>query len=344
MHLSRPRAASRVRAARPLALVLSTGLLATACGGGGGAGDPTTADDGGAALTRPITIVVPFDPGGGSDSVSRAASKVMEQKLGVGMPAINVPGATGNTGLTRMLSGTPDESVATLIQDTLATIPAGSAAFTLDDVQAVCRLQEMPSGLFVRKGTYADWGELEAAAKKHPGELQAATVGTGGVDDIVLGALAKSQGTEFRPVPYADPAERYAALLGRSADLMYEQLGDVREYVESGDMVPLMLFWPKPVKGYEDVPLATDLGVPEEVIIPQFRGFVAPADASEDVVSRLSDACAAATKDPAFQKFQKEVYATPDSYQSAEEFQTFLEQQEQEIASLLDKYQVETSG
>jgi len=344
MHLSRPRAVSRVRAARPLAAVLATGLLTTACGGGGGAGDPTTADDGGAALGRPITIVVPFDPGGGADSVSRAASKVMEKDLGVGMPAINVPGATGSTGLTRMLSGGPDESVATLIQDTLATIPAGSAAFSLDDIQAVCRLQEMPSGLFVRKGTYADWEELEAAAKKHQGELQAATVGTGGVDDIVLAALAESHGTRFRPVPYSDPAERYSALLGGSADVMYEQLGDVREYVESGDMVPLMVFWSKPVKGYGDVPLATDLGVPKEVILPQFRGLVASADASDAMVGQVSGACAAATEDPGFQKFQKEVYATPDSYQSAKEFQTFLQQQEQKISALLDKYRIETSG
>lgn len=344
MHPSRTRAPSFVRSARLLAGALATGLLVAACGGGGGAGDPTAGDDGGASLTRPITIVVPFDPGGGADSVSRAAGKVMEKELGVGMPAINVPGSTGSTGLTRMLSGNPDESIATLIQDTLATIPAGSAAFALDDIQAVCRLQEMPSALFVRKGTFGSWEELKAAAMKQPGEMQAATVGTGGVDDIVLAALAQSQGSEFRPVPYSDPSERYAALLGGAADVMYEQLGDVREYIESGDMVPLMVFWPEPVTGYEDVPLSTDVGVPAEVIIPQFRGFVASADASPEIVSQVSDACAAAIKNPEFQQFQREVYATPDSYQPAAEFQTFLEQQEQKITGLLKKYNIETSG
>jgi tripartite-type tricarboxylate transporter receptor subunit TctC len=344
MHSPRIRERRIGHAARSLAVAVTSGLVVAACGGGGGAGDPTAADDGGQAISRPVTVVVPFGPGGGADSVSRAAGQVMEREIGVGMPVINVDGGTGSTGMTRMLSGNPDESIATLIQDTLATIPAGSAAFALEDIRAVCRLQEMPSALFVRKGTYADWEELKAAASQQPGELQAATVGTGGVDDIVLAALAQAHGTEFRPVPYADPSERYAALLGGAADVMYEQLGDVREYIESGDIVPVMVFSTEPVQGYEDVPLSTDLGVPEEVILPQFRGFVASADASDSVVQQLSDACAAAVEDPKFQEFQRQVYSTEDSYQPADEFQSFLEQQEQEISGLLEKYQVQTSG
>lgn len=343
MNPSRIRASFAVRSLRPLTAVLGTSLVFTACSGGGGAGDPS-GEDVGAQISRPITVVVPFGPGGGADSVSRTAGKIMEEEIGVGTPVINVDGGTGSTGMTRMLSGNPDESIAALIQDTLATVPAGSAAFSLDDVRAVCRLQEMPSALLVREGTYDDWEGLKAAAEQQPGELKAATVGAGGVDDIVLAALEQSQGTEFRRVPYAVPSERYAAMLGGSADLMYEQLGDVREYIESGDFVPVMIFSKEPVEGYEDVPLATDLGVPEEVILPQFRGFVASADASDGVVDQLSEACAAVAEDPEFQEFQEQVYATEDSYQPADEFQTFVEEQEIKIADLLEKYDVQTAN
>lgn len=344
MHSPRSRTTSVSRAARPLAAVLATGLVVAACGGGGGAGDPDAEDDGGAApLSRPITIVVPFGPGGGADSVSRAAGQVIENELGVGMPVINVEGGTGSTGMTRMLSGRPDESIAAFIQDTLATIPAGSAAFALEDVRAVCRLQEMPSALFVRKGTFADWEELKAAAEERPGELKAATVGAGGVDDIVLAALGETHGTEFRPVPYPDPSERYAALLGGAADVMYEQLGDVRQYIESGDYVPVMIYSTEPVEGYEDVPLSGELDVPDDVILPQFRGLVISADASDNVVTQLSDACAAAVEDPDFQEFQAQVYSTEASFQSAEDFQTFLEEQEAKIGKLLEQYDIATS-
>ena len=312
--------------------------MVTGCageGGGGGAGS--------GEITRPITLVVPFGPGGGADSVSRAAGVAMEDELGVGIPVVNVEGGTGSTGMTKMLSGRPDESIATLIQDTLATIPAGSAAFELDEIQAVCRLQEMPSALFVGKDTYADWEELQAAASSNPGSIKAATVGAGGVDDIVLAALAEVHGTEFRPVPFPDPAERYAALLGGSAEVMYEQLGDVRQYVESGDFIPVIIFSDEPVEGYEDVPLAKDLELPADVVLPQFRGLVISSDASDEVVTKLSDACATAVETPDFQEFQAQVYSADDSYMPAADFQTYIEEQEAKIADLLVTYKISTS-
>jgi len=331
----------RLRFGRVVVLGISA-LLIAACGGGESGGN--NGGEGGGSLNRPITLVVPFGPGGGADSVARTAAAAMEDELGVGVPVINVEGGTGSTGMTRMLSGRPDESMAALIQDTLATIPAGSAAFELEEIQGVCRLQEMPSALFVGKKTgYKDWKDLEAAASSDPGSLKAATVGAGGVDDVVLAALADSKGTEFRAVPYADPSQRYAAVLGGSADVMYEQLGDVRQYIESGDFIPVMIFSEKPVAGYEDVPLSTDLDVPADVILPQFRGLVISAEASKEIVSTLSDACGKAVETPEFKKFQEQVYAVEDSYMPADAFNDHIKEQESVIADLLEQYNISTS-
>jgi tripartite-type tricarboxylate transporter receptor subunit TctC len=315
---------------------LATAAVLAGCGNtsGGGSGGAES------AFRRPVDMVVPFGPGGGADQVARFVSSAMEDSIDQQIPVVNVPGATGSTGMTKMLSGRPGEAMAILIQDTLTTVPAGGASFDLDEIRAACRLQSMPSAMLVRKGTYADWEELAAAAKKQPGQLKVATVGANSVDDIVLAALEEEQGTEFRAVPFSEPSERYAALLGGGVDVLYEQLGDVKQYLDSGDFVPVVLVNDGPVTGYEDVPTAEDLGLPSEVVLPQFRGIVVSSDTSDDVVEAMSDACGEAVKTSKMADFQKQVFAAEDSYQSADDFQAFLKEQESLIAKQLKAYDI----
>lgn len=326
------------RQTRRKAVVLA-GALATACVTVAGCASSTgTAGGEAASFQRPVDMVVPFGPGGGADQVARAVGSAMSKEIDTDIPAVNVPGATGSTGITKMLSSSPGEAMAILIQDTLTTVPAGSASFSLDEIRAVCRVQSMPSAIMVKKGTYSSWEELAAAAKKAPGQMKVATVGSNSVDDIVLASLKKEQGTSFRAVPFSEPTERYAALLGGGVDVLYEQLGDVRQYLDSGDFVPLVLIADEKVKGFEDVPLASDLGLPDEVVLPQFRGIVVNADTSDDVVNALSDACDKAVASPKMQDFQADVFADKDSFQNAEDFQAFLEEQNTLIAKQLKAY------
>jgi tripartite-type tricarboxylate transporter receptor subunit TctC len=317
-------------------------LLVAGCGAEGNDassnGDGGGGDGGSATFQRPIDMVIPFGPGGGADQVGRTVATAMEKEIDQQIPAVNVPGSTGSTGITKMLSGRPGESMAILIQDTLTTVPAGSASFDLDELRAVCRLQSMPSALMVRKGTYADWEELAADAKSKPGELKVATVGANSVDDIVLAAIEQELGIEFRAVPFSEPSERYAALLGGQVDALYEQLGDVKQYLDSGDFEPVVLFADAPVEGVDGVPTAEELGLPAEVVLPQFRGIVMSSDTSDDVVQALSDACQAAVESDKMQEFQAKVFAAEDSYQPADEFQNFLQEQESLIAEQLDSY------
>jgi tripartite-type tricarboxylate transporter receptor subunit TctC len=327
---------SRRRQALTVGPVAALAIVLAGCGDSSGGGS----DADGNVFHRPVDLVVPFGPGGGADQVARAAGAAMEDIIGQQVPVVNVPGATGSTGMTKMLSGRPGESMAILIQDTLTTVPAGTASFKLDELRGACRLQSMPSAIMVRKDTYADWAALAAAAKQKPGQLKVATVGTNSVDDIVLAALRDKLGTEFRAVPFSEPSERYAALLGGGVDVLYEQLGDVKQYLDSGDFVPVVLIADEPVEGYENVPTAEKLGLPKEVVLPQFRGIVVSADASDKVVQALSDACGEAVKTPKMKEFQSQVFAAPDSFQPADEFQSFLDEQQSLIADQLKSYNI----
>jgi len=316
-----------------LAALLS---VATACGGGTGGPSGSEGKDG--QSNRPVEIVVPFGAGGGADQVARIAASSMEGELGAQVPVVNTPGATGSTGMTSMLTSPPGEAVAILIQDTLATVPYGSASFELDQIQGVCRLQEMPSAIFVQGDSpYQNWEALAAAARERPGELRVATVGQGGVDDVMLAALAEQAGVEFRAVPFADPSERYAALLGGAVDAMYEQPGDVLSNLESGEFMPALVFSEERVEGLEgDYVLGSEVGV--DLVLNQFRGIVTNAEADADTVGRLSDACAAVQEDPSFTDFQAQNFSTPESYQDAEEFTEYIQAQADTIADLQKEF------
>lgn len=317
-------------------------LLLTACGGpgqqGGGGGG------GEARFNRPVEVVVPFGPGGGADQVARLAASVMEKELGVDMPVVNTPGGTGSTGMTSMLSKPPGDSMAVLIQDTLSTVAYGSAAFKLDEAQAVCRLQEMPSGIFVQgSGPYKSWDDLARAAKENPGQLKVATVGEGGVDDVMLAALAETQGTKFRSVPFSEPSERYAALLGGEVDALYEQFGDVRSNLESGDFRGVLAFAEKPIEELSKPPINQDPTLSSELtgnvpILDQFRGFVVSAETDPAKVEALSKACAAVSKNSKFRDAQELNFSNAGSYQDAKEFQSYLEKQLDTISELQKKY------
>jgi tripartite-type tricarboxylate transporter receptor subunit TctC len=315
-------------------------LLVAACSGaggqGGGGGEPR--------FNRPIEMVVPFGPGGGADQVARISANVMGEELGIDMPVVNTPGGTGSSGMTSMLSRPPGDAMATLIQDSLSTVAYGSAAFDLEETQAVCRLQEMPSGLFIQgDGPYEGWEDLAEAARESPGEIRVATVGEGGVDDVILASLAETQGTEFRAVPFAEPGERYAALLSGEVDALYEQFGDVRSNLESGDFESALAFAEEPIEGLDEPPIENDPTLSSELegdipVLDQFRGLVVNAETEPETVEALSEACAATTENPNFQESQELNFSSEDSYQEAEEFQSYLQEQLSTIEELQNQY------
>lgn len=340
MSEERPRNKALVRGGVVALLTLPL-LLASACGGSGQSGE---SGGGEVQFNRPVELVVPFGPGGGADQVSRQSASVMSEQLGVDMPVVNTPGGTGSTGMTSMLTSPPGSAMATLIQDTLSTVAYGSASFELEELQSVCRLQEMPSGLFVQGGgPYENWEALSEAARERPGELQVATVGEGGVDDVILASLAETQGTEFRAVPYSDPGERYAALLSGEVDALYEQFGDVRSNLESGDFKGVLAFADEPIEGLNEPPIENDPVLSSELegdipILPQFRGLVVSAETEQARVEAFSEACAAVGENEDFQESQELNFSSQDSYMDAEEFQDYIESQLTTIEELQNQY------
>ena len=319
---------------------LIAAVLATAAGcGDTGSEKSGGGGDGGGDFKRPVTMVIPFGPGVGSDQAGRLASPIIEKGIGVQIPVINVPGATGNTGMTKMLQSRPGESVAIMPADTLATIVAGTSSFKLDEVKPICRLSNAPSYLWVNtKGKYKDWDALSKAAKEQPGKIAVATVGKGGIDDIMLGALAQ-KGFKFRPVPFAEGGERKGAVLSGDAEAIYEQAGDVKENVEAKQFAPVLMFADKKIEGVEgDFALSSELGITD--VVDQWRGLFASAEMPDAQAKTLSDACAKVPDDPKFAKFGKDNSEFEDTFLDATEYQQFVQDEVTKMKTLGTKYGV----
>jgi tripartite-type tricarboxylate transporter receptor subunit TctC len=284
---------------------------------------------------RPIELIVTFGPGGGADVMGRQMGQLLEAELGVSIPVTNVGGASGNAGLTRLRTSPADGyTMGTLISLTVASWAAEIGDNSPEDFRVVAFVQSTPSFLFVAANSPFETGaQLLEHAQANPGALTVATSGYGTQDDVALITMAE-QGFDMANVPFSAPGERYAAPLGGHTDVIYEEPGDVVQFLESGEYRPLMIFAADRHPEFPDVPTSAELGL-EMVYLNTFRTLAVPADTPDDVVARLEAAVIAATQTEQWQAFCAQTYTClePLTGEAArEEVVVFL----QAIAAQLD--------
>ena len=269
--------------------------------------------------SRPIDFICTWGPGGGADAMARQLGSLSQPLLGVALPVSNVPGAAGNTGMTQILNAKPDGyTIATYIQDTLMTIPMGLARYKVDDFDWITRTQVADSFLFVKADSpYRTIQELLKHAQANPGKLRVAATGFGTVDDVSVLFLEK-KGYKMTTVPYPKPGERYAAALGGHTEVLYEQAGDVLQYLKAGQLKPLVIFAEKRHPAFADVPTTKELGI--DLTLPQFRGVVARKGTPPERLQAMADAFRRAMDTPQWKKFAEEWYFAPDSYMGPDRF------------------------
>jgi len=269
---------------------------------------------------RPIEFIVPWGPGGGADQVARKSSQLMEKDLKVSLPVINVPGATGQTGLNKMLTAAADGyTISVMTGDTFALLTDPSTKWKLQDLLPAAIMIKQPSAFFTSDPKLATWADVEREAKIRP--LKVGITGFGSPDDLHVNYFAK-KGLKLVSVPFAKPAERYTAILGGHADILYEQLGDVKSFLESKKMRPVILFAEQRFPVYKDVPTGKELGY--DIIINQFRAVMMKAGSDAARVKVISDALAKAAATEDYKAYLVDQYADPASFIPASGAQAFL--------------------
>lgn len=283
--------------------------------------------------SRPIEFIVPWGPGGGADQLARLTGKLLEPEVGTSLPVVNVPGATGGTGMAKLLASPADGySISIYIADSHALLAGPEPRWKMEDITPIAVMLQGPSFIFVANDSpYKTWADFEKAAKEKPGTLKVATLGFGSVDDYTLRHLA-SKGVEIVQVPFSKPSERYVSILGGHADALYEQAGDVGQFLKSGQMRPLMIFGENRHPAFPDTPSSYELGY--EVALPQFRSIVVRSGTPADRVEALSNALAKAAATDEYKQFLEAQFADPNSFLDASKAGDFIEKQLDEMKKL----------
>ena len=257
--------------------------------------------------SHPINFIVPWGPGGGADQLARVSGKLMEPVLNVSLPVINVPGATGQTGLTKLANSPADGySIEVLTGDTFAVFADPHTRFKLSQFIPLGIMIQQPSGFYVKiDSPWKNWDDVMAAAQKET--LRVAVTGFGSPDDMTVNYFRK-KGLKLQSVPFAEPGLRYPSVLGGQSDLLYEQAGDVRSFLDGKKIRPVLFFSDHPFEIYPDIPYSVKLGY--DVRLPQFRAIIAAAGTDPARVKRLSDALLSAKDAIAYmEKWLKEADA-----------------------------------
>ena len=284
--------------------------------------------------SRPIEFIVPWGTGGGADQVARKLGQLLEPELKVSLPVINVPGATGQTGHAKLMSANPDGyTIEVMTGDTFALLADPGAKLKLADFIPLGIVIQQASGFFAAEnGPYKTWADVEKAAKEQP--LKVAVTGFNSPDDITVNYFV-AKGLKLNSVPYAKPSERYTSVLGGHADLLYEQAGDVRNFVDTKQIRPLIFFYGSKVDAFPNVPVSTALG--HNITLPQFRVILVKAGTDPSHVKLLSDAIAKAAASADFKAYLKEQYADEGSFiaggESIRYMQAWLDDARKIIAS-----------
>jgi len=288
--------------------------------------------------SRPIEFIVPWGPGGGADQVARKSGKMMEDDLKVSFPVVNVPGATGNTGMTKLLAAQPDGySISIMTWDTYALLATNPATrWSLKDIIPVALMIKQPSAFMTATNSnLKTWADVEREAKTR--SLKVAVTGFGSPDDITVNYFV-ARGLKLIAVPFANPGERYTAVLGNHADLLYEQLGDVRSFLDSKQIQPVIIFADKRYAAFPDVPASKELGF--DITLPQRRAVIMKAGTDPAKVKVISDALAKVAASPEYKAYLNEQYATDDSYFAAADAAKIME----EDLAQMKRYAAETAA
>lgn len=283
---------------------------------------------------RPVDFIVNWGAGGGGDQFARTIAPLVGKELGVPLPVSNVPGASGNTGLAKLNSLTADGyTVCLLTAVTFSTFVNGQSPFTVDDFDWLVRAQYTPSMLFVAKDSpFKTIDDLVAAAKANPGKITVGTDGFGTPGDLTLKALAK-KGIVLKNIPFDDASERNLAPVAGHVDVLYEEPGDVKVFLGSGRIRPLVLFNDARLAEFPNVPTAREIKL-VDIVVPNWRALVMRKGTPKEELVTLAAAFKKAMATPAWQNYCSQDAACDPEALALDELRAWVKKLAQDMKSV----------
>jgi tripartite-type tricarboxylate transporter receptor subunit TctC len=251
---------------------------------------------------KPITLVVPFAPGGGNDILARAIAPKMAQLLGQTVVIENKPGAGGNLGADAVARAAPDGHTIVIASSQVTMNPflEMKVPFKIErDFEPIGQVAAVPMLLVVNVDQpYRTLPEFIAHARAHPGKLSYSSPGNGTPQHLAGEVFAKLVKTELLHVPYRGTGPSVSDLIAGQVQVSFATFASVAPHVQAGKLRALGVAGQKRTPLMPELPTFGDAGV-KNYDASLWYSLLAPARTPKAVVDKLNEALLAALKDAA---------------------------------------------
>ncbi len=283
---------------------LAATVLAAAAGAAGAQSWPT----------KPVSLVVPFPPGGSSDMLARALGEGLSRRIGQPVIVESKPGAGATLGADYVARAQPDGYTLLLgaVHHTVATSVYQKLPYDFERSFApITTVALVPNVLVVNATNPArNVGALVALAKAAPARLSYGSNGNGTVQHLIGTQFAALTGVELLHVPYRGSAPLTTDLLGGQVDMSFDTITPVLPFIQTGKLRALAVTTAQRAPALPDVPTLAEAGLAGFDQGTWF-GVLAPQATPPAIVERLNQAMVAVIQAPDFQSRLREIGAQP---------------------------------
>jgi len=291
--------------------------------------------------SKPITLIVPFPPGGVADIVGRPFAEALSRELKTPVIIENKPGAGGGIGMGAVAKAKADGYTLLMALSSISILPEADKVlgraplYQLDQFTPIARLTADPTILAVRADS--PWKTLQdfvADARRRPGAITYGSSGNYGTMHVPMEMFAHRADVKLLHVPFTGGGPAVVALLGGQVDALSTGPSTVLQHVKAGKVRVLASWGDHRLASLPDVKTLTEAGF--DAVFFQWCALFAPAGTPEPILSRLREAARVAAADPRFVNTLATV-ETPVQYLDAPEMRRFWEADAKTLAEAVQR-------
>jgi tripartite-type tricarboxylate transporter receptor subunit TctC len=290
---------------------------------------------------KPVTMLVPFPPGGVADTVGRPVAEAMGRYLKQSVVIENKGGAGGGIGMAQVAKSKADGYTLLMALSSVVVLPEADKVlkrapmFQLDQLKPIARFTADPTVLVVRADSpWKTYAEFQAYVKSNPAKISFGSSGNYGTMHVPMEQLKAATSSFMLHVPYTGAGPAVLGLLSGQIEALSTGPASVVQHIKSGKLRALAHWGDGRLNSLPDVPSLKELGVP--IQYAQWSGLFVPANTPAAVVEKLRQAAKFAAQDP---RAQQALAASGTSFmfQDMNEFEKYVSTEAKDMAGLVQR-------
>ena len=289
--------------------------------------------------TRPITMIVPFPPGGVADTVGRPMAEALSRALKQSVIVENKAGAGGGIGFSHVAKAKPDGYTILMALSSVSIIPEAdrilgkAPSYELNQLKPIARITADPTVLVVRSETpWKTYKDFVADMRKNPAKFNYGSSGNYGTMHVPMEMLKAQEKFSITHIPYTGAGPAIIGLLGSQVDALATGPASIVNHIKSGRVRALAHWGDGRLAALPDVPSFKELGIKAE--FAQWAGIFVPAGTPDAIVNKLREAAKTAANDA---KVKQAIggSGSPIQFLDAPDFQKYVDADARKMADVV---------